>query len=203
MHIRDPLPGALAEQILDAFPSAVFLMDDRLRVLGYNQAAEALVGTVQDLLLEQFCGNILRCLNEHESAEPCGMTSYCSQCEIRAAVDTCWELGRTFRRRHEFKRRLPDGTRETLHLRITASNLHAEGRKLAVLVLEDVSEITRLQRLLPICASCKKIRDDEDAWHDVAHYVTEHTDIQFTHGLCKECAEAALAAMDRETPVKK
>jgi len=41
--------------------------------------------------------------------------------------------------------------------------------------------------MLPICAGCKKIRDDKDYWSEVEVYVMKHTDAQFTHGLCPTC----------------
>lgn len=52
---------------------------------------------------------------------------------------------------------------------------------------EALAHIRRLQRLLPICAHCKKIRTDEGYWQEVDIYISEHTDTQFTHGLCPEC----------------
>jgi len=42
---------------------------------------------------------------------------------------------------------------------------------------------------VPICASCKKIRDDRGYWEEVEAYVTRHTDAQFSHGICPECAQ--------------
>ena len=198
MRIRDPLPGHLSEQILDVFPSPVFLLDDRLRILGYNHAAELFVGTDEATQLEQFCGNVLRCLNESESAEPCGQGRECGKCVIRASVDVCWEAKRTHRKRFAFRRADDEGAEEVLHLRITTSPLEVEGRKMAVVVLEDVSDITRLQQILPICAGCKKIRDEEDAWKDVVEYVTEHTDVLFSHGYCSECADKVMAQLEDE-----
>jgi len=53
---------------------------------------------------------------------------------------------------------------------------------------KTLSEVKELQDILPICSNCKKIRDDEGYWHDVAVYITNHTNTKFTHGLCQECA---------------
>jgi hypothetical protein len=50
-------------------------------------------------------------------------------------------------------------------------------------------EIKTLHGILPICASCKKIRDDEGAWHQMEEYIRAHTDAQFSHGLCADCAK--------------
>jgi sigma-B regulation protein RsbU (phosphoserine phosphatase) len=47
--------------------------------------------------------------------------------------------------------------------------------------------VRMLTGLLPICAYCKSIRDDSNYWHRVEEYVTEHTDAQFSHGICPKC----------------
>lgn len=52
-----------------------------------------------------------------------------------------------------------------------------------------LAKIKTLKGLLPICASCKKIRDDGGYWQKVESYLSEHTDAEFTHGLCPECLE--------------
>ncbi len=52
-----------------------------------------------------------------------------------------------------------------------------------------LAEIKTLQGLIPICASCKNIRDDKGYWNDIEEYVAEHTDAQFSHGLCPGCAK--------------
>jgi hypothetical protein len=44
-----------------------------------------------------------------------------------------------------------------------------------------------LSGLLPICAYCKRIRDDNDYWQQVETFVCEHTDAQFSHGICPNC----------------
>lgn len=44
-----------------------------------------------------------------------------------------------------------------------------------------------LSGLLPICASCKKIRDDAGYWHQVEVYIQDHAEVDFSHGLCPDC----------------
>ncbi|HZC81440.1 MAG TPA: hypothetical protein VE222_06925 [Nitrospiraceae bacterium] len=54
--------------------------------------------------------------------------------------------------------------------------------------LQDaLGKIKTLRGLLPICSSCKKIRDDQGYWNQIELYIHEHTDAQFSHGLCPEC----------------
>jgi hypothetical protein len=48
--------------------------------------------------------------------------------------------------------------------------------------------IKTLHGIIPICASCKKIRDDRGSWNQLETYISEHTDAAFTHGICPDCA---------------
>ena len=54
-------------------------------------------------------------------------------------------------------------------------------------VVEKNSDINKLSGLLPICASCKKIRDDQGYWQQVEKYLADHSNAQFSHGICPEC----------------
>lgn len=50
-----------------------------------------------------------------------------------------------------------------------------------------LSEIKTLKGFLPICASCKRVRDDKGYWTQIEMYIREHTEAEFTHGICPEC----------------
>jgi CheY-like chemotaxis protein len=52
---------------------------------------------------------------------------------------------------------------------------------------EALTRVNQLQGLLPICAYCKSIRDDQDYWHRVESYIAKHTSAQFSHGICPDC----------------
>ncbi len=52
---------------------------------------------------------------------------------------------------------------------------------------QALAQIKTLRGLLPICAWCKKIRDDGNYWRQVEDYVVHHTDARFTHGICPSC----------------
>ncbi len=56
-------------------------------------------------------------------------------------------------------------------------------------VEDALSRVKQLQGLLPICSYCKKIRDDQNYWHQVESYVSNHTDARFSHGICPECTD--------------
>ncbi len=65
-----------------------------------------------------------------------------------------------------------------------------ERERLIVELQEALSQVKQLSGLLPICANCKKIRDDGGYWQDVAVYVRDHSEAEFTHGICPDCAKA-------------
>jgi hypothetical protein len=64
-----------------------------------------------------------------------------------------------------------------------------EREKLYNELQEVLSNVKQLSGLLPICASCKKIRDDQGYWNQIEEYIRKHTEAVFTHGLCPPCAE--------------
>lgn len=68
-------------------------------------------------------------------------------------------------------------------VRQRTADLEKETRRLQ----EALDNIQTLSGLLPICSSCKKIRDDQGYWRQVELFVAQHTGARFTHGLCPEC----------------
>ena len=67
-----------------------------------------------------------------------------------------------------------------------------------ILQLEEaLAEIKTLKGCIPICATCKKIRDDEGYWNHLEAYISKHTDATFTHGICPTCFEQAKSEMKK------
>jgi len=65
--------------------------------------------------------------------------------------------------------------------------LLTEERKLSNDLRDALEQIKTLSGLIPICASCKKIRDDKGYWNQLETYIQEHTEAEFSHGICPEC----------------
>ncbi|WP_372680118.1 response regulator [Desulfosarcina sp.] len=65
----------------------------------------------------------------------------------------------------------------------------AKAQKILITQLQNALEqVKTLSGLLPICASCKKIRKDDSTWQAIEDYITSHSNADFTHGICPECA---------------
>jgi hypothetical protein len=80
-----------------------------------------------------------------------------------------------------------EGTVKEFELLITASPMPGNDEPLALLILEDISEISKLRAIIPICMKCKKIRNDEEYWTTVEEYFNENLGVDFSHGLCPPC----------------
>jgi hypothetical protein len=73
---------------------------------------------------------------------------------------------------------------------ITARKRAQEERETLLAQLQSArTEVAALSRILPICASCKRIRDDRGQWKAVDDYLHAHADMEFSHGVCPACAE--------------
>ncbi|HXI97302.1 MAG TPA: response regulator transcription factor [Gemmatimonadaceae bacterium] len=72
-------------------------------------------------------------------------------------------------------------------------------RSLAARVAElevALAHVQRLQGLLPICSYCKKVRNEADYWEQVDSYLTSHSDVRITHGICPQCLETMMKQLD-------
>jgi ligand-binding sensor domain-containing protein len=75
----------------------------------------------------------------------------------------------------------------TLVVQLRIRRLKTRERELTRRVNEAVASIKTLQGLLPICAACKRIRDDQGYWTHLETYISAHTEADFTHGICPDC----------------
>jgi PAS domain S-box-containing protein len=65
--------------------------------------------------------------------------------------------------------------------------LESEKERLIASLETAIEEIKALKGILPICSSCKKIRDDKGYWQQIETYISDHSDAEFTHSLCPDC----------------
>jgi len=63
---------------------------------------------------------------------------------------------------------------------------------------EALDTIKVLKGLIPICSNCKKIRDDKGYWNQIEAYIQKHSEVEFSHGICPECAKKLYPDFDLE-----
>ena len=74
--------------------------------------------------------------------------------------------------------------------------MQKEREKLIADLQDAIAKINTLKGLLPICANCKKIRDDKDRWEQIESYIREHSEAEFTHSICPECVKKLYPDLD-------
>jgi len=86
-------------------------------------------------------------------------------------------------------RMLGDLVQELSEMQIQDRKRQEEREQLIRELREALNEVRTLNGLIPICASCKKVRDDQGYWQQVERYIERHTPATFTHGLCPDCVQ--------------
>jgi phosphoserine phosphatase RsbU/P len=90
----------------------------------------------------------------------------------------------------------PEEFRARVHVGLRVLRLQ---ERLAERVAELQAAATRVKQLhglLPICSYCKKVHTDENYWEQVEHYVAQHTEVQFSHGICPSCYDTVIAQVE-------
>ncbi len=189
----------------------VFVLDARGRATFVNPKASELLGWTPQELLGTDLHEILHAKRPGGEDVPAG------QCGLLRVLET----GETFKAHEEFYRR-KDGT--FVPVALVATSIVRDGRIIgAVTAFHDITArkaaeaeqarlITELQDalanvrtlrgLLPVCAWCKKIRDDDGYWQQVEVYLSSHADVKVTHGMCTQCLTEAIANLDQEAAAR-
>jgi CheY-like chemotaxis protein len=81
----------------------------------------------------------------------------------------------------------PSEIERAITIALARHNDLMELRKINRELKEARDEIKVLRGILPVCSSCKKIRDEEGAWRQIEEYIEDHSEVRFSHSLCRKC----------------
>lgn len=118
------------------------------------------------------------------------------------AVDVCYLEKMPDRDKGPFvneEKSLVQAVAEHLGRVIERKKIEQDSARLILELQKAMSEIKTLGGLIPICASCKKIRDDQGYWNQLELYLGEHSDLEFSHGICPECSKKLYPDVKEET----
>jgi PAS domain S-box-containing protein len=202
-------PGALRERelrfraVVDSSPDAIVSADDRGTIVSWNPAAcrmfgyaedEALGRTVDLLMPERF--------RDHHLA---GLERLRDSGEARVIGRTL-ELAGLRRDGHEFPlelslaswRRAGSAYYTGILRDITdRKKAELERERLIAELQEALARVKQLSGLIPICANCKKVRDDQGFWTQVENYVRDRSEASFSHSICPDCRANLYPEPDR------
>jgi hypothetical protein len=186
MSLDERCTTDIIKAVFDALPSAVFVVDRDVRIQEYNAPAAGLLIGDRMTIIKRRAGQVLHCLHSNDVPEGCGRAQFCEDCIIRNSVTKAFQGNRVVRLRAKMEL-IRDGYKMEIYALVTASPFHFQERPLVLLVIEDISEIAELQRMIPICSVCKKVRDVKETWLRVEAYFKSHWDVDFSHSLCPDC----------------
>ena len=92
---------------------------------------------------------------------------------------------------------------ENIMLEKKIQQQNKEKDELIAKLQDALANVKKLSGLLPICSSCKKIRNDEGYWKQIEGYIAEHSEAVFTHGLCPDCVKKLYPTLIRDLPGEK
>ena len=181
--------------VLDAFPSPTFIVDRDRQIHDANSAAREVLEGGSDLTLRRLCGDLMHCIHARQSTDGCGTSDHCPDCVLRQTVEAVQDGGKSFRRmsRMLLERR---GKAQLDWFLVSGSAFTFEGQDLVIVTLEEVTEIVELRRIIPVCSFCHKARDGNDYWQEVEKYLRKYTGVQFSHGVCPDCARLHYPELD-------
>ena len=182
------------QELIDTIPVPVFYKDEKLVYMGCNQSFARFIGAP----LESIIGKTVYDLAPKELAD----TYQHMDMELinHPGVQVYeYEVNRTsgekrsviFNKATFLKANGELGGMIGAMLDITERRLAEQEKDGLILRLQEALEKVKvLSGFIPICASCKKIRDDKGFWNHLEEYISTHSDAVFSHGMCPDCAHA-------------
>ncbi|MGA2132521.1 MAG: hypothetical protein ABSH50_09525 [Bryobacteraceae bacterium] len=137
--------------VFDAFPVPALVVDRDVRLIDCNVQAARLIGRTSFARFDS-AGRILGCVNSTKSPDGCGHAAGCRTCPIRNCVRQVFETGQTCRRKACVEA-LQEGRISQMELLVTATPIPGEPEPVALLVLDDAVELSRLLTASPASSS--------------------------------------------------
>lgn len=172
--------------VLDAMPSMVLILDNELRLHDANCKAVSMLGLDGVEFSGMRPGEAVNCIVTRESGLECGTTAACADCVIRRSVEQARHQQAVFRQTGRMQI-LSDRKKQEVCFYVSASPLVYRRIQAYVVVLEDITELMALRSLIPMCAGCRKIRNEQNVWETADRYLTRNAALEVSHGLCPEC----------------
>jgi hypothetical protein len=188
------------QNLFDSLPALIIITDAEIRVQFFNKSASrALIQSPRDFHPAVGLGNVVHCVHSKETIHGCGYSPSCKQCVIRKFAAKAIRYNKVFTQKAPMRLFQKEKIIEK-HLIITAAPFHYQSKNFVLLILEDISELFHLRTMLPICANCKKIRDDQNYWESVESYFNEHLEVDFSHSICPDCVRKLYPELLKKHP---
>lgn len=171
--------------LVDIVGDAWIVIDAADRVLDLNKTAERVLGRPLKEMIGQTLDRVadsdqlVECLQERQERP--------TEIEMRQGNETAWyDLRHSPLNDHRGRRR---GCLIVLRDITPRKRIEMERERLVNELQGALAKVEKLEGMLPICANCKRIRDENGVWHNVEVYIRDHSKAEFSHGICPDCAK--------------
>lgn len=185
------------KSLFESIPCGVLIIDGDRRILAVNNVLEQTFGISGAEVMDQRGGEALRCVNAFKNPKGCGFAEECITCGVRNTALEALSGNQTHRKKATFQL-LVDGKTNDLQLLISAAPFDHEGQRLAVIVLEDMTELNTLRRRLKTDQSFAGIIGHDAKMQELFETIREVAEvdvsvlIQGESGTGKELVAAAI-----------
>jgi len=183
------------DTVIEEMADGVLVLDQAGRIVDTNRSATLILGTTRQRALGQHPNDVAPEYTDMLAPDADPILSVEEISIRRKGHDVHYEV-HTSPLRDRAGRAL--GSVVTIHDVSERRAAEIEREALITELRKTVDEVRQLGGLLPICASCKKIRDDAGYWQQLEDYIADHSEARFTHGLCPDCLEKLESAYVRE-----
>ncbi len=193
-----------SDSLISSLPGIMYVFDQFGHMKNWNQNFENVTGY---------------CKNEILKMNPLDFIAQMDKVPVKKAIDEVFQKGQASIEAEFFThsgKRIPylltgfKYTQDRIDYLIgvgldISSRVQTENEKADLIqtLQETLSEVKKLSGLLPICASCKKVRDDKGYWGQIESYIQKHSEAEFSHGMCPECSDKLYGSQDWYIEMKK
>jgi hypothetical protein len=104
--------------------------------------------------------------------------------------------GRILMHSNDLEKKIQEKTENLEREIVERKKIELEKEDVIAELREAILKINTLSGMLPICSSCKKIRDDKGYWNQIESYIRDHSEVEFSHGICPDCAKKLYPDLD-------
>ncbi|WP_319405737.1 hypothetical protein [uncultured Desulfosarcina sp.] len=174
--------------MINAFLSPVLIIDKDLIIHDANIASERILGSDWSLKQKRLCGYAINCIYTLNTAGTCGKADACFKCAIRQTSEAFINGTHVFKQIADMSLKYNGKIHEICFI-VSCAPFRYQNNNYFILTLEDITELSELHRIVPICSFCHKVRDDSDCWQQVDEYFHKYSTVKFSHGICSDCAK--------------
>lgn len=176
----------LFKVLFDVIPALTMIINHEGRVISINDALQNFLRIPRETVSFRKAGDVLGCITARVVPGECGLMSACENCVLRKTGMQAVNNQTVSRARGKLEID-SGGERKTIHFLASSAPLKYAGNDLAVVLVEDISDVIYLKGLISICSGCGKVRDDDGYWSRLETYIENSSDARFSHDVCPEC----------------